>query len=111
MPFSCINNYANQLESRVMPTSPDQARRRKDRNLLFVNQYRTSCLFCKSEDNLQFHHINPLEKKFDVTQNLRLSQETILEEIKKCWCLCKECHIKLHNRLVDPLPSTYNISG
>ena len=94
-----------------MPTTPDQGRRRKDRNLLLVNEYRTSCLFCESKDNLQFHHINPNEKKFDVTQNLKYSQETILKEINKCWCLCKKCHIKLHNRLVDPLPSTYNISG
>lgn len=94
-----------------MPKSTEEGRRRRARNLLLVEEYRKSCLFCESKVNLQFHHINPLEKKFDVTQNLQYSQETILKEINKCWCLCKECHIKLHNRLVDPLPSTYNISG
>ena len=94
-----------------MPKSIEEGRRRRARNLILLQEHRKNCLFCESEDNLQFHHINPLEKKFDVGQNLQYSQETILKEIKKCWCLCKECHIKLHNRLVDPLPSTYNISG
>ncbi len=97
-------------KARLMTIS-EQKKRRAQRALELVNQYRISCLFCESKSNLQFHHINPLEKKFDVTNNLQYSQETILKEINKCWCLCKECHIKLHNRLVDPLPSTYNISG
>lgn len=92
-----------------MPISiSEQKKRRRDKALLLINQYRNNCLFCNSNNNLQFHHINPLEKKFDITQNLQYSQKTILNEIKKCWCLCKDCHIKLHNRLLDPLPSNYD---
>jgi hypothetical protein len=65
------------------------------------------CLFCGTEDKLTFHHVNSNEKSFDVTE--RRGIKSTLLEAQKCWCLCEECHIKLHQRLVDPLPSTWDI--
>ena len=80
-------------------------RRRKNQ---FINSYKTPCLFCGSDENVHFHHVNPLEKEFEVSTGKYRSYKNIEKEIYKCWCLCSECHIKLHNRLCDPLPSCYD---
>lgn len=62
-----------------------------------------SNLKCKKcgEDHpavLDFHHINPEEKKGNIS-NLKwrgLSKETLFKEIEKCIILCANCHRKLH---------------
>src|SRR5271169_3015483 len=47
---------------------------------------------------LEFHHRNPAEKEFNITQAWRLgySWKRILKEIEKCDVLCANCHRKLH---------------
>ena len=77
----------------------------RDRLKRCAKRLLSECLFCSSTDNLMFHHVNPNEKEYWVHQGQ--SKKQILEEAKKCWCLCEDCHIKLHQRLVDPLPSTW----
>jgi hypothetical protein len=51
---------------------------------------------------LDFHHKNPTEK-FDTVSDLvakGYGRETILNEIKKCSILCKNCHVKLHDKRI-----------
>lgn len=64
------------------------------------------CLFCGSIEGLVFHHVNANEKLKEVTTCS--SRKKINEEASKCWCLCKGCHNKLHQRLCDPLPSAWD---
>jgi hypothetical protein len=46
---------------------------------------------------LDFHHINPSEKKFSVSQKRdRPSLEKLKAEIAKCCVLCANCHRKEH---------------
>lgn len=47
---------------------------------------------------LDFHHLNPLEKKFNIGSYIThgYSINKLLEEIKKCIILCANCHRKLH---------------
>jgi hypothetical protein len=58
------------------------------------------CRACaeKSHDCLQAHHRNPKTKKHTVALIVRGSyaEKTIIEELKKCICLCANCHMKLH---------------
>lgn len=84
----------------------NQRARERERLKLYVRSLKTECLFCGSTDNLDFHHVNPNEKDSDVA-GLR-SKKKIHEEVSKCWCLCSSCHHKLHQRLCDPLPGTYD---
>ena len=81
-------------------------RRDKKRVKDYIKSLATDCLFCGSTDNLNFHHVNPNEKDIEVA-NAR-SKKKVKEEVAKCWCLCESCHTKLHQRLCDPLPSTYD---
>jgi hypothetical protein len=82
--------------------------KRKDRERVknYLNSLATDCLFCGTTDDLCFHHVNPNEKDIDVV-NTR-SVKKAKEEASKCWCLCASCHNKLHQRLCDPLPTTYD---
>ena len=47
---------------------------------------------------LTFHHLDPSEKELDVGQAAHngWSKEKILNEIKKCKCLCRNCHAIIH---------------
>jgi hypothetical protein len=43
-----------------------------------------------------FHHKNPLEKKFEIAPRLDSKIETIMEEVSKCIMLCSNCHRVRH---------------
>jgi len=74
----------------------------------YIESLKKPCLFCGSEEKLEFHHVNPTEKEYTVTNLRSFSKRKIDQEISKCWCLCSCCHKKLHQRALDPLPSAYD---
>lgn len=45
---------------------------------------------------IQFHHRNPAEKSFEISQCLDKGIKKIDEEINKCVCLCPNCHAEFH---------------
>lgn len=104
------SSYADKdkyLKNRRKQRDAERIRKRK-----YIRSKRQDCLFCGADKNevlIEFHHKNPLEKKFNICGVTRKSYLSIDEEIKKCWCLCESCHSKLHRRLLDPLPETYDI--
>ncbi|HQU83210.1 MAG TPA: hypothetical protein PKY59_08810 [Pyrinomonadaceae bacterium] len=58
-----------------------------------------SCEICGENHPacLEFHHIDPNQKKFSVsTRRDRPSMKALLEEIAKCRVLCANCHRKEH---------------
>jgi hypothetical protein len=87
-------------------------KKHRDRRKLMIREAieskRTPCLFCGSEDDIQYHHVDPTVKDGNINYFYVFSVGRALEEFSKCWCLCKECHVKLHQRLCDPLPSCYD---
>jgi len=50
------------------------------------------CGFNKHSAALQFDHIDPATKKFDISKSLNRTWESILEEIAKCVLRCANCH-------------------
>ena len=57
------------------------------------------CVECGVTENLQFDHINPLEKSFAISESLhfspRMKKEVKFdEELNKCQLLCPTCHMK-----------------
>lgn len=51
-----------------------------------------SCAYCGSGDSLEFDHIDPGEKSFNISSNLTLSNEDVRAELDKCQLLCSPCH-------------------
>lgn len=55
------------------------------------------CSLCGSFKRLQFHHIDPDTKIFEIHQyTLAMPLETLILEIEKCSVLCPSCHRKMH---------------
>ena len=59
------------------------------------------CNYDKYIGALDFHHINPEEKEFNIAQLRSYSLEFLTKELNKCVLLCKNCHAEVHHGLVD----------
>jgi hypothetical protein len=67
----------------------------------FVAYKGGKCLHCgysKCVKALQFHHLDPKEKDFNI-RNYSKSFEKQKEEVDKCILLCANCHAEEHDRL------------
>lgn len=74
------------------------ARRRIKRDE-FLAKWRKPCQKCGEQRLylIQFHHIDPTTKEFDVSTNVAYKKTEICEEeVKKCVCLCSNCHDEFH---------------
>ena len=86
-----------QCKKCVQTNARIQGRLRKER---LVEHFGGKCLQCeydKCPAALDFHHINPEEKKFRLSGNeLRRAFAALIKEAKKCMLLCANCHRELH---------------
>lgn len=55
------------------------------------------CGYNKCLAVLEFHHINPNEKEFDISRTWSRKWETIKKELDKCICVCANCHREIHH--------------
>jgi 5-methylcytosine-specific restriction endonuclease McrA len=61
------------------------------------------CGYYKSVYALQFHHIDPAEKDFNIGQKgSTRAWATVKAELDKCVLLCANCHFEEHERLNKP---------
>jgi hypothetical protein len=65
-----------------------------------------SCWLCgydKCERAIDFHHIDPSKKEFNLTANIisHAKWDDVYKEIKKCVRLCCRCHREYHDGIVD----------
>lgn len=58
------------------------------------------CGYEKYTGALEFHHIDPSQKDFTIS-NDRAKLEESIEESKKCVLLCANCHRELHAGIID----------
>lgn len=74
--------------------SKERSRQQKNRRL--IQQARSSCSSCGFDDPraLQFDHLNPGDKCFNIGRGTCKSERSLLEEIAKCRVLCANCHRK-----------------
>ncbi len=63
----------------------------------------TGCLICSEREPccLEFHHLDPNEKEFEVAKNPSRSWENIESEMKKCIVVCSNCHRKIHAGIIQ----------
>ena len=59
-----------------------------------LNRLGGKCLVCGTTSNLEFDHIDPNTKKFQITAGLSYKLEVLFEEVDKCQLLCKKHHIE-----------------
>lgn len=67
-------------------------------NQAFIESLKTDCCKC-GEDRpwvIQFHHVIPENKSFNITSGTR-NKAAIWKEVSKCVCLCSNCHDEFHH--------------
>lgn len=68
----------------------------KERGIQYLGGKCVKCGYNKCNGALHFHHINPLEKSFDISANYCRNGETFRKELNKCQLLCANCHAEEH---------------
>ena len=66
-------------------------------NRQLVNNFKDRCLICGegAQCCLEIHHL--YEKKYNISQAVNyVTTKEIKAELKKCICLCANCHKKVH---------------
>lgn len=63
-----------------------------------MQELKTPCVKCGENRKyvIDFHHIDPSTKKFNVGTAKTYSVKTLMNEVKKCVCLCRNCHQEYH---------------
>ena len=82
-------------------------RQRRKENL--INLFGGKCSLCgynKCNGALEFHHINPNEKDFQLSSGNCHKMEDDIAEAKKCILVCANCHREIHSGLIESLNNT-----
>lgn len=59
------------------------------------------CGYNKCKSAMDYHHVDPSQKKFNLTmREMQYAWHRILEEVKKCALLCCRCHREYHDGLI-----------
>lgn len=72
------------------------------------------CLACNYntyQGALEFHHLDPSEKEFNISQAKHLSFNRIKSELDKCILLCSNCHKEIHAGLLKYNTETNSITS
>lgn len=83
-----LDNRKRNLAKKKLEIAPILAEFRKN-----------GCALCGEKESacLAAHHVDPTTKEFSVGLSSRKrSVEKFVLELKKCICLCHNCHAKLH---------------
>lgn len=57
------------------------------------------CGYNKCLSALEFHHLNPKEKDFGLSDNLTKDFNLLKREVDKCILVCSNCHKEIHEEL------------
>jgi len=57
------------------------------------------CGYVRCIRALQFHHLNPAEKDFQISRGTTVSWEKVQVELDKCILVCANCHSEIHDEL------------
>lgn len=112
--YKANKDRARKVQEIYVTTYPDRVKatqeKRHDKKLVYEkNRYQKGKEFIESLKHpcekcgdsrqyvIDFHHINPDEKKFNVSEGATgRSFVSIINEVEKCVCLCRNCHTEFH---------------
>lgn len=86
-----------------------KARQKRKEDLVYIHGGKCIiCGYCKYIGALHFHHLNPKEKSYRLSQGHCHSWEDDINESKKCALVCSNCHAEIHAGLKEITFSTFN---
>lgn len=108
---SCCNKNKNIIEFYKKPngkcysyckecTNTLTIKRQRQNKKLAIDYKGGKCSVCgydKCDAALDFHHIDPTKKDFNISHHKGMTLENLKEELDKCILVCRNCHAELHN--------------
>ena len=90
-------------EKRAATTKKNRDDNRMFRHSL-LNQF--SCVCCGNPDPtvIDWHHVNPEEKVWDIKWSVMRSMDKWWDEVLKCVPVCCNCHRKIHKNKLCLIP-------
>ena len=76
--------------------------RLKSRQEWCMNQKGGKCAICsysRCKRSMDFHHLDPYKKGFNIGQNWSKSLDVLKAELEKCILVCSNCHGEIHEGL------------
>ena len=61
---------------------------------ILIEKMGGKCVECGCTETLEFDHIDPSTKSFNIAAGYTKPKETLLVEVAKCQLLCNKCHIE-----------------
>ena len=94
--------FTNKKNSITNKTKSDYVIDWRKRTKLKLVEYKGGCCSRCSYDKcisvLQFHHLDPSEKDFDIGGK-SWAYERLKQEVDKCILVCANCHIEIHEEM------------
>lgn len=94
----CRKQYRKQRRDKHPEIHNEQSKRAQQKKTEWLYKLKTQCIICGEPEPccLDFHHIDPNEKDFTIGKHRNRGKDWLLNEIKKCVCVCSNCHRKIH---------------
>lgn len=84
---------------------------RKRKKLELIEYKGGKCQICgynKCSGALEFHHLDPMQKDFQISACSK-SFETLKQEVDKCILVCANCHREIHAGITE-IPQNFSIT-
>ena len=110
--WKCFNQLVVSLLNNYMKTKSQKQKKNKEsrilkmaKKLFLVTLLGGKCEHCgESKLNLlEFHHINPKDKDFNLVKMMDVQIVLAIKEAKKCMLLCSNCHREEHHDYTKPV--------
>lgn len=102
----CRALYARERRKRLRAEGGGEERRERQRQLnlerkrtILAAMRQSACSRCGFEPQtdaelsvLDFHHVDPADKAFEISPSSTRSLDSLIEEARKCQILCANCH-------------------
>lgn len=75
-------------------------RARKQTYIEYLGGKCKKCGYDKCNGALDFHHLDPSKKEFNISSNRSFDINLMKKELDKCIILCRNCHAEFHAGLV-----------
>jgi hypothetical protein len=73
---------------------------------ILIEKLGGKCVECGCTETLEFDHIDPSTKSFNISAGYHKPKEVLEEELAKCQLLCNKCHIEKSKKDLKFRPKT-----
>lgn len=91
-----LDNGATRCKECIKDAVIDKRKKNKQKLVEYKGGKCEICGYDKCIDALEFHHLNPAEKEYGLSNGDTVGFEKLKEEADKCILVCANCHREIH---------------